>query len=100
VLPFSAAADQAYAFSAFSVSVPGVFVDAVKKSEDGESLILRVHENRGARERVTVSTALPLGRVAECDLMEQPYGQPQAFDKAFSFVIKPYEIKSFRIDPV
>ncbi|NBD25462.1 alpha-mannosidase [Paenibacillus glycinis] len=58
--------------SMFALSAPNVMVDAVKKSEDGERIVLRVHEFAGMRANAELRSDLRIRSVRECDLMERP----------------------------
>ncbi|RED58571.1 alpha-mannosidase [Cohnella lupini] len=80
-------------FSLFRLSVSNVMVDAVKKAEDGDHLVLRVHEFAGVRSMVGLSSDLAIDSLRECDLMERPIGAALSCDEKFE--LKPYEIKTF-----
>ncbi|OKP87020.1 alpha-mannosidase [Paenibacillus helianthi] len=80
----------------FSIEGKHVLADAIKRSEDGSHVVLRLHEYAGSQTRVRVESAYPIASWQECNLMEEPQGDWQAGD--FVFQIKPYEIKTFRID--
>ncbi|OKP91292.1 alpha-mannosidase [Paenibacillus sp. P3E] len=80
----------------FSIGGKHVLADAIKRSEDGSHVVLRLHEYAGSQTRVRVESAYPIASWQECNLMEEPQGDWQTGD--FVFQIKPYEIKTFRID--
>ncbi|WP_379157626.1 alpha-mannosidase [Paenibacillus sp. sgz5001063] len=80
----------------FSIEGKHVLADAIKRSEDGSHVLLRLHEYAGSQTRVRVESAYPIESWQECDLIEEPQGDWQ--DGDFSFLIKPYEIKTFRIN--
>ncbi|MCM3749801.1 alpha-mannosidase [Paenibacillus pasadenensis] len=83
-------------FSLFRFSAPNVMADAVKKAEDGESIVLRVHEFAGLRSSVKLGSDLKLASVQECNMMENPTGE--VLDAAnVEFELKPYEVKTFLI---
>lgn len=82
--------------SLFRFSAPNVMVDAVKKAEDGNHLILRVHEFAGLRTSVEMSSDFNIASVRECDLMERPIGDDAATGTLFD--LKPYEIKTFIVE--
>lgn len=48
----------------------GVQIDAVKKAEDEDCLIVRMHECRGGRRRVRISSDYPVERIVPCNLLE------------------------------
>ncbi|UQZ34379.1 alpha-mannosidase [Paenibacillus sp. PK3_47] len=79
----------------FSIKGSNVLIDAVKRSEDGSHVVLRLHEYAGSRTQVRVESAYPLTAWQECNLMEEPQGEWREDD--FEFPIKPYEIRTFRI---
>lgn len=82
--------------SLFSIEGRHVLVDAVKRSEDGRHVVLRLHEYAGSQTPICIKSAYPITSWQECNLMEEPQEDWRADDLAFQ--IKPYEIKTFRID--
>ncbi|WP_191270973.1 alpha-mannosidase [Neobacillus kokaensis] len=85
------------AFSLFRLSVDHVMIDAIKKAEDSEQILLRVHEYTGSRGKVEVQSDLVIHAWQECDLMERPMGTSVRQDR-ISFDIQPYEIRTFLVD--
>ena len=82
-----------------SVSAQNIIVDAVKRAQDGDGVILRVYEAEGRRGDVTVTLPEQVRSVAENDLMEEPAEGSVSLDgDRFTFGIKPYEVKTFRIN--
>ncbi|WP_310830986.1 alpha-mannosidase [Paenibacillus pedocola] len=79
----------------FSIGGGHVLVDAVKRSEDGADIILRLHEYAGSRTQVRIESAYSIASWQECNLMEEPQGEWR--EDGLSFQIKPYEIRTFRI---
>lgn len=78
--------------STIKLSGAHVELDAFKKSEDGQNIVIRFHEYAGAKGRVLVETGFDVKEFAESDLMERPM---EAFQKGkMEFAIKPYEIKT------
>jgi alpha-mannosidase len=78
------------------ITAGDVALDAVKKTEDGKDIIVRLHENHGGHARLKVEFAVPISGWSEADLMEQPVGP---FKKRY--IIKrelgPFEIVTFRV---
>ena len=72
-------------------------IDVVKKAEDEDKLVVRLHEFTGARNKVTLSTALSAASWQECNLLEEPMGDKMTGD-SLEFFIKPYEIKTFLVE--
>lgn len=83
--------------SLLSLSADYVIVDAVKKAEDGDKVVLRLHEYTGKRGIIEVKSGLHIENWQECDLMERPIGD-MVNGNNVQFEIKPYEIKTFLVD--
>lgn len=92
--------------SFLAVDRKNVIVETVKWAEDGEGIILRLYEceNTKTRAVLTFAERYRLSEITECNLMEQP--EPAAKQEsevfrpgpnAFGFTIKPFEIKTFRV---
>lgn len=81
-----------------SGSFPGenghVAVDAVKLAEDGEGVIVRLHEFVGIRGTVELSSSYPVKSWQECDLLERPVGDVSAA-LVLKTTVQPYEIKTY-----
>lgn len=80
----------------FSIEGKHVLVDAIKRSEDGVHVLLRLHEYAGSRTQVSVKSAYPISFWQECNLMEE--AQEAWREEELAFQIKPYEIRTFRIN--
>lgn len=73
-----------------------VCVDAVKKAEDDNCLIIRLHECRGGTHAVTLSSDFSVSRFQECNLLEESTGSPVLADTLHT-VWKPFELKTFKL---
>lgn len=79
-----------------SISGHGVIIDTVKKAEDRESLIVRLHEMEGARSSVTITSSLPLEAWREINLMEDE--SISDFNEVpICLTFNPYEIKTIEL---
>jgi alpha-mannosidase len=74
-----------------------VHIDAVKKAEDDERIVLRFHEFGGQRGTVELSSDYCIRSWQESDLMERPVGG-LSMESVIRLSIKPYEIKTLLID--
>lgn len=83
--------------SLFKSSADNIMFDAVKKAEDHNKVLLRIHEFAGSRNPVTITSDLCIEAWQECDLMERFIGEKQEKPQ-LHFSIAPYEIKTFLID--
>lgn len=76
----------------FTFSADTIVVDAVKRRENGDEVVIRFHEYAGGRGKVRMETLLPVAGWCECNLMEEPLEEYK--DGAVEVTVKPYEIKS------
>lgn len=74
-----------------------VVLDALKKAQDGNGYILRVYEPEQSRGTVKITLNLPFSKVSECNLMEVDERDIETDGNSFSFEIKPFEVRTFRI---
>lgn len=73
-----------------------VIVDAVKKAEAEDCLVLRFHECRGTQTRVRISSDYPLTSSAACNLLEENLESPVE-GGCIEVFVKPFEIKSYKL---
>ncbi|WP_455619387.1 alpha-mannosidase [Eisenbergiella sp.] len=78
------------------VSSGRVQLDAVKKAEDEDCLIVRIHECMGGRGRVRLGSEFPVKKLVPCNLLEHDCGESIEGAEAV-FDIKPFEIKTFKM---
>jgi len=83
--------------SMIGVNCDNVIVETVKKAEDSDDLIIRLFECYNKRTDVTLTFFKPLSNVVECNLMEKDIQPVDVQGNTFSFQIKPYEIKTFKL---
>lgn len=73
---------------------PNVMVDAVKKAEDSDRLVVRLHEFAGSRGPLVLQSGYRLASWQPCDLLERPTG-PEQHGAAVADYISPYQIKTY-----
>ncbi|MFE4569445.1 alpha-mannosidase [Paenibacillus chitinolyticus] len=83
--------------SMFTLSGDTAMISAVKKAEDSGKVIVRVHDYSGSRNALELTSDFRIASWRETNLMEKPEG-PVVHDGTISFVLQPYEIKTFEID--
>lgn len=71
-------------------------LDAVKKSEDGNFIVVRFHEFAGSKQHVSVKTGFGYQSWAESDLRERPVSA-WSENKEIQMELSPYEIKTVLI---
>ena len=60
----------------FRCDTDGVILDAVKRAEDGDGIIVRLYEANGGRATAVVQTSAQLSSAARVDLLENPLTDP------------------------
>lgn len=69
-----------------------VQIDAIKRAEDGDQLVVRMHEQAGSHTRVTLHTAHPVIAWQVVDLLERPAGPRQTGPIVLAF--GPFELQT------
>jgi alpha-mannosidase len=85
-------------FSFVRTNCENVIIETVKKAEDGDGIIIRVYEACNQRGEVEFEFAYQLNNVMECNLLEEPETSLDFVGNKFRSEIKPYEIKTFRVE--
>ncbi len=80
----------------FEVGNSDVVIDAVKKSEDGNNIIIRLHEQYGGKTDVSIKLNFNFECWYETDLMEKKVGCESKED-IVAIALKPYEITTILI---
>ena len=78
------------------VDHPHVMVEAVKKAEDSDHLIVRLYETAGTAARATVRFGLPCAAIEEADLLENPIGVLRENGSQVELRFAPFEVKTIR----
>ena len=84
-----------YAFAA--VDQPNVIIDAVKRCEDSDDVIVRLYEAYGQRGVCKLTFGGEPKAVTECDLMEENDAEVNLKGHTVRFQVKPYEIRTFKV---
>ena len=89
-------------FSLADTADQNVMLETIKQAEDGDGWIVRLYETDNARTRTALYWNRPVASVEECNGLEEkeadaPFMALENGGAEIPFVIKPYEIKSFRI---
>lgn len=69
-----------------------VVVEAVKKAEDSDKLIVRLYEAHNSRGAALLSLAKPVKKAWLTDLMERPVEELEVVDGSVKFTYRPFEI--------
>ena len=82
--------------SLISCDTSGICIEAIKQSESGDALVVRVYEGHGRRSKA--SFILDRERdIDECDMLESPARLLFEKAKEFELIFQPFEIKTLRL---
>ena len=85
------------AFSFVSIDAPNVALEACKKAEKSDDLIIRIVERTGMQSAVTIKLSKPVISVNECNLLEREDVKAVFEGDIIPLTIKPFEIRTFKI---
>lgn len=88
------------AFSWLNVSAPNVVISAIKKSEVGNDLIVRLYETAGRPAHVRLNIGFPVVWAKECNGLERPLKDGRRIvttAHSLLFTVKPHDIVTLRI---
>jgi alpha-mannosidase len=83
--------------SLMNVDVLNVIVEAVKKAEDGDDMIIRLYEATGASTAATVRLGFAIGAASLVDLMEENPQPVGVIDNSVALDFAPFEIHTLRV---
>jgi alpha-mannosidase len=75
---------------------PNVMIDVIKKAEDSDHAIVRMHEYAGSRGQVCLRSDLSIVSWQPCDLLERPTGPERAGPEVLD-TVSPYQIRTYRL---
>lgn len=78
------------------VDASNIIIEAVKKAEQDDAVILRLYEGEKRRVKTVLRFTRPLRRVAECNLLEENEQPLTAEDDSVTVEMRPFEIKTLK----
>ena len=84
-------------FSLIEVDTPQVVVEAIKRAEDSDAVIVRLYEAWGGRCRAGVRTSLPGSRAFLCDLLERNRQEIEVRDGQLELELGPFKILTLKL---
>ena len=82
--------------SAFSCESQNVYFDAIKKAEDDDCLIVRIHECRGGHAEAELVPGVAMTAWQPCNLLEEVSGE-RVEASTIRTSLRPFEIQTFKI---
>jgi alpha-mannosidase len=83
--------------SFLELDAPGVTLEAVKRAENSDDLVIRVVERHGAETPLRLRLASAVNTARECNLLEDDAEELPVKDNAVAFDIRSYEIRTMKI---
>jgi alpha-mannosidase len=83
--------------SFLSLDGPGVVVDAVKPAENGDGIVVRLHEAWGGRRRTVLRVPGDVRTAERTDLLEHHVADVEVRDGGVELVLRPFEIVTLRL---
>jgi len=83
--------------SLIEVDTPQVVVEAIKRAEDSDAVIIRLYEAWGGRCRARVNTSLPASRAFLCDLLERNRDEIKVRDGQLELELTPFKILTLKL---
>ncbi|HTY36961.1 MAG TPA: glycoside hydrolase family 38 C-terminal domain-containing protein [Bacteroidota bacterium] len=81
----------------FTVSGNNILIDSIKKAEDSDDVIIRLHEAFGQSVKTTMSFGVRAEAISECDLMEQEIAPLKLAKMKLALKFSPFEIKTLKV---
>jgi alpha-mannosidase len=100
-LPLRPAPGGATLPSLASVDKEAVVIDTIKKAEEGEAIVLRLHESSGREVETALSPGFAHGKAREVDLLERPVPIARGGDGGLDLdrlAFGPFEIRTLRVE--
>lgn len=79
-----------------NISSDQVIIDAVKKAEDEDCLVVRLHEYKGGKTKAVLSSDFDVEYIVPCNMLEHDCGE-RVKGSDIEFELKPFEIKNFKV---
>jgi len=80
-----------------SYASSSIIVDCIKKAEDSDDVIVRIHEAHGQPAKVTFEFGARLEAVAECDMLENDLAPLKPVKSKLTLKFSPFEIKTLKL---
>jgi alpha-mannosidase len=80
-----------------TVDTEHVIIEAIKKAEDSNDIILRLYEAIGAHTSTTLALAVPIVNVWSANLLEEPEAVLEHQQHTVALTFKPFEILTLRV---
>jgi alpha-mannosidase len=84
--------------SLVEVDTPQVVVEAIKRAEDSDAVIVRLYEAWGRDCKVRVRTTMPASRAFLCDLLERDREEVAVNEGVIELELAPFQIRTLKLE--
>lgn len=84
-------------YSLVKTDADNVVIEVVKQSQRGKELILRFYETNNKRTGGNMTFGMNVGRIMECNLLEEEETEIICQERTAPFLIRPYEIRTWKV---
>ncbi len=81
------------------VDTPQVVVEAIKRAEDSDAVIVRLYEAWGRSCKARIRTTLPAARAFLCDLLERDREEVAMHDGVIELELNPFKVTTLKLVP-
>jgi alpha-mannosidase len=85
--------------SLVEVDTRQVIVEAIKRAEDSDAVIVRLYEAWGSRCEARLTTMLPASRAFLCDLLERNREEIAVHDGVMDLELTPFKVLTLKLEP-
>ena len=85
--------------SLVEIDTPQVVVDAIKRAEDSDAVVVRLYEAWGRRCEARLRTTLPASRAFLCDLLERERDEVPVKDGVIALELAPFKVVTLKLEP-
>lgn len=83
-----------HSFSLLRTSTPDVAIQALKRSEDGTAIVVRLQELRGSQAEIDLKAAGPIRSAKELDGLERPLAELPLRKGTLNLAFTPYQLRT------
>lgn len=84
-------------FSLLSIDKNGVYIDTIKKAENGDGIIVRIYEAFGEKHDINLSCYKDIKQAYSCNLKEEEIEELNLNKNKIQISIKPFEVVTIRL---
>jgi alpha-mannosidase len=80
-------------------SKPGIIVDSIKKAEESDAVIIRMHEAHGVSTDTSLHFGIDMASIIECNLLEIDEKLHKVTKSKLQIKFRPFEIRTLKLTP-